>query len=219
MDEFDELAARLRAADPASSLPPADPQWVARIVEETMNNDQSAQSDSTMPDAGTTSPANAPSTAPSTGNRRWLPVLVAAAVAGIAAIGVLNLINGGSEPTPPAAAPSIELTVPDASLGKCAVPSVEFLQQADIAFEGTVTSIDGESVTLEVTKWYLGGDNAETVEVTGPSESMRQVLSGVEFEDGGRYLVTAIEGSVTMCGLSAPYSAEMAQMYAEAFAS
>ena len=35
----EELAARLRAADPASTLPPAAPEGVARLLEETMSHD------------------------------------------------------------------------------------------------------------------------------------------------------------------------------------
>ena len=35
----DELLARLRAVDPASSLPAADPDRVARLLEDTMDND------------------------------------------------------------------------------------------------------------------------------------------------------------------------------------
>ena len=35
----DELLARLRAADPAASLPPADPDRVARLLEDTMSHD------------------------------------------------------------------------------------------------------------------------------------------------------------------------------------
>ena len=36
----DELLARLRAADPAASLPPADPSRVARLLEDTMSHDR-----------------------------------------------------------------------------------------------------------------------------------------------------------------------------------
>ena len=43
----DELQVRLRAADPAASLPPADPSRVARLLEDTMSEDPSAESRAT----------------------------------------------------------------------------------------------------------------------------------------------------------------------------
>ena len=39
MSDDDELRARLRAADPASSLPPADPERVARLLEDVMSTE------------------------------------------------------------------------------------------------------------------------------------------------------------------------------------
>ena len=43
-DEHDELRARLRAADPASSLPRPDPDRVARLLEDTMSHPQTPES-------------------------------------------------------------------------------------------------------------------------------------------------------------------------------
>ena len=40
---------------------------------------------------------------------------------------------------------------------------------------------------------------------------------GIAFEEGKRYLVSAVDGQVATCGLSAPYSEEMAAAYDEAF--
>ncbi len=39
----------------------------------------------------------------------------------------------------------------------------------------------------------------------------------MHFEEGGRYLVSATDGRVTVCGFSAPYSAELAALYEQAF--
>ena len=46
---------------------------------------------------------------------------------------------------------------------------------------------------------------------------MHILLQAVSFEAGQRYLVTANGGFVTVCGFSAPYSADLAAMYAQAF--
>lgn len=148
------------------------------------------------------------------GSSRMRLVLVAALVVVIAAVGTWALTRG-DDGTPGAA--TLELSVPSAAAGKCAVPSAEFLRESEVAFDGNVSSIEGERVTLAVKRWYRGGESAK-VRVTGPSEQLRQVLSGVDFEVGQRYLVTAVDGQVTMCGLSAPWSAEMEALYQEAFA-
>ena len=74
----DDLDARLRAADPASSLPPADPARVARLLEDTMSNDVLAESRES-----------------GTHNRSPLTWLVAAAAAVIiAGVGVFAVVNG-----------------------------------------------------------------------------------------------------------------------------
>ncbi|MFC6345661.1 hypothetical protein ACFP8W_26985, partial [Nocardioides hankookensis] len=99
---------------------------------------------------------------------------------------------------------------------KCAVPSAELLAGADVAFDGVVTGIAGDQVTLEPSHWYAGLPT-DTVVVTAPSEQMQQVASGVEFRKGDRYLVSASSGTVSLCGFSAPYSDELAAIYGEAF--
>lgn len=144
----------------------------------------------------------------------WMVVALVAVVAVVLAV---LLTRGGDDGEAGSTAP-LKLSAPTAAAGKCAVPSADFLRAADVAFEGTVIGIKGEQVTLEVRRWFRGGDDVLTVQVTGPSEQLRQVLSGVDFQDGERYLVTAVGGTVTMCGLSAPYSPEMAALYEEAFA-
>ena len=96
------------------------------------------------------------------------------------------------------------------------VPNAEFLAGADVAFDGTVTGIVGDQVTLEPTRWYAG-DPTDTVVVTAPSEQMQQVASAVTFTTGGRYLVSATKGNVSLCGFSAAYSDDLAAIYAEAF--
>ena len=87
-DDDPELRDRLRAADPASSLPPADPTRVARLLEDTMNS-------STEDDVLTTE-----SRETGTHGRSPLTWLVAAAavvlIAGVALFGFLNHDSGGA---------------------------------------------------------------------------------------------------------------------------
>ena len=48
---------------------------------------------------------------------------------------------------------------------------------------------------------------------------MRALIQAVKFEDGKRYLVSATDGEVSICGLSAPWSQRLAGLYAQAFTS
>lgn len=209
----DELRARLRAADPASSLPPAAPDGVARLLEETMSNSILAESR----ESGTHS----------RGPLTWLVAAAAAVVlAGAGLFAVLNDGDDGQVPSadpPSASAPSAaeptvtELTAPEPSQGRCMVPTAEAMADNPVAFDGIVESIEGDLVTLVPTRWYAG-DATDLVTVEAPSDALRELLVAVEFQEGERYLVTASAGGeVMVCGFSAAYSQGLAATYAEAF--
>lgn len=206
----DELLARLRAADPASSLPPAAPDGVARLLEETMSNDVLTESRET----GT----------PGRGPLTWLVAAAAAVVIGGA--GLFAVLNDGGDDQLPSADPEptsatestvTELTAPSGESGRCMPPNARAMADNPVAFDGTVQSIDGDTVTLVPTQWYAG-DATDLVTVEAPPEGFEQLLVAVEFKDGGRYLVTATDGGdVMVCGFSAEYSEGLAAIYAEAF--
>jgi hypothetical protein len=217
----DALAARLRAADPASSVPPADPDRVARLLEDTMSNTGEDMDDTGHEDLLTESRETG------TRNRSPLTWLVAAAAAVIIlGAGIFAVVNGtgGDDSAPPVAGPEpsatvTALTAPDAAAyeARCMVPTAEVLSRAEVAFDGTVESISGGLVTLAPTHWYAGGPT-DLVTVEAPSEEIAKLLVAVEFEDGGRYLVAASDsGQVMVCGFSAPYTEGLAATYAEAF--
>jgi hypothetical protein len=202
----DDLLARLRAADPAASLPPADPQGLARLVEDVMSTELTTENRET-------------------GTRQRSPLtwaVAAAAVLVIAGAGFLGLRaltdNTGAPAGTDQATPSVtHLEVDaDAAAGKCMVPNADMLARADVAFDGTVTGVDGDLVTLAPTHWYAGGPTDE-VRVSAPTEQMQRVASAVSFEEGGRYLVSAVDGQVTLCGFSAAYDDDLAAVYQQAF--
>ena len=207
MTDDEPLRRRMRSADPAASLPPADPSRVARLLEGIMDD---------------TSTTSRPTRAVS---RRAVAVLAAAVAVVAGGVGLWSFL-GGEPASPPAAqaprspgAPEpavLELQAPTAAPARCARPTPDILRNADVAFDGVVTAMDGRRVTLRVSRWFRGGD-AETVEVTGPSAAVRGLLQAVGFQEDGRYLVTAVDGQVTLCGLSDAYSADLAAAYAEAF--
>jgi hypothetical protein len=207
----DELMARMRAADPAASLLPADPGRTARLLEDTMSHD-------------TESFLGTPAATQDTPVRRRSPLawlVAAAAVLVIAGVGVFAVVGGDDIPTVPTAAkdpaPSVmALSARPPTTAKCMVVSPEVLANQQVAFAGTVVAITEGLVTLDVTSWYRGGD-ADQVTVKAPPENLEALVSAADFQVGQRYLVSASDGFVSVCGLSAAYSDELAAMYSQAF--
>lgn len=194
----DQLEQRLRAADPMSATVPVDDARSERartLVERTM--------------AETLIPVDpSPSSRP-----RWL--LVAAAAAVVAVVGVGVAISGGDDgedPTP------LALTVPtEDMMAMCIEVTPDSLRDASqVAFEGTVTELDGQTATMAVDRWFAG-EEAEVVTVTGATENETALLGGVVLESGGQYLISAGDGEVRSCGLSGPVSPELEALYEAAF--
>jgi hypothetical protein len=75
-------------------------------------------------------------------------------------------------------------------------------------------------VTIDVDHWYKGG-SADQVQVAnyGGVDDAVALEGGVNFEVGKRYLVTASDGQVSMCGFTAEWNAEMEQAFQEAYGS
>ena len=200
MDE-QELQARLRAADPARGPGPAD-SWIDDLVGATMDMETSNERPR--------------------GRRPWL--LVAAAAAAVAAIGggVFALTNGDEDDggaKDPAAEPRKELALtlaPYDSMQMCIEFSPDVLEPMEVAFSGKVDEVEGTTVHLTPDRWYRGGDGANVIVLTAGDEEVL-LEGGITFEEGERYLVSAVDGQVATCGLSAPYSDEMAAAYDEAF--
>ncbi len=206
MNDDDLLRARLCDADPAASLPPADPDRVSRLLEDAMG-----------PDTPTESRASG------TRGRSPLTWLVAAAAVVLIALAAAFVLTGrGETPTaPPSAAPAphtLQLALPgEEAAGRCMVPTPAALGRADVAFDGEVASMDDGRVVLRPTLFYAGGP-ADQVEVDQASESMQALVLGVRFEEGQRYLVAASGGDVMVCGFSGAYDEQLARLYEEAFA-
>jgi len=201
MDE-QELEARMRAADPARGPAPAD-SWIDDLVEATMTTETSTEQRS--------------------GRRTW--VLVAAAAVAVAAIGggALALTAGdddgdsGRNTAQDQPRKELALTLPASDpMQMCIAFSPEALAPMQVAFSGEAYDVDGETVRLTPDHWYRGGDGADDVVLTaGKPEVLLE--GGIAFEEGQRYLVSAVDGEVATCGLSAPYTEEMAAAYDEAF--
>jgi len=222
----DALRERIRAADPAATVAPVSSEDRAALVARTTTDDRTIESrhDGTQARSRLT----------------WL-VAAAAVVLIAAGIGVAVLDRGGPDAssssssaatgtTGSAADPdasdgaaepasTTELTlVGGAPLGRCAPPSSAVVAQQDVAVDATVTAISEGQVTLAPTRFYTGQATDQVV-VQEVSDDLRALLDAVDFVDGQRYLVSATDGEVTLCGLSDAWSPALARVYEEAFPS
>lgn len=154
-----------------------------------------------------------PSPAP---KRTWVFAFAAAAVV-LAVAGAIAFL-GGPETPPVAEGPPLELNAPGNDvMASCIMFSPEELEKvAELAFAGTVTSVDGSSVTLTVDEWFRGGDAAEVV-LNAP-QGLEALIGAIPFTVGDEYLVTAQGGNVNYCGFSGPATAEYRAAFEEAFA-
>lgn len=189
----EDLRARLRRLDPARRIDVADHHIRERAMETVR-------------------------TEPTIENR---PRPVLAAVASVVTLAVVvggaalaardsGTAGGGDRAT------TLALTVPDGTVAaSCIAFDVAILRDMPVAFSGTVTEVAEGSVTLDVDHWYKGGD-ADVVTVKNPAGAS-VALDGVEFTDGGHFLVAAADGTVNGCGFSGPATAELEHAYDEAF--
>lgn len=208
-EEDPQLRALLGQADPARSLAPADPDGLAGLLLEIQEDSMSTDLE----------------TRPETAAGRRGPLTWVAAAAAVAVIGgggaFAAMSLGGDDPLPQAAPAGepvvVTLDAPTPVAAKCAVVTPELLAGAEIAFAGTVTSVEGDVVTLTPTETYAG-QTADEIEVVGLSQDLRPALEGMlDFQVGSTYLVSATGGQVSACGFSGPVSPQLEQIYDAAF--
>jgi len=150
-------------------------------------------------------------------NRR-LSTRVAAAIA-VAAVAIGGIAfattNRGADPGT-LAGPPLELSLGASdSLASCIMFDVAILADMPLAFEGTVTAVDGKVVTLAVDHWYTSGDAAE-VTLAAPA-GFEALIGGISFVEGSSYLITATDGSVNYCGYSDLATPELRAAFDQAF--
>jgi hypothetical protein len=91
-----------------------------------------------------------------------------------------------------------------------------FLAEMPIAFEGTATEVGDDRVTLEVDRWFKGGD-ADEVTLTAPA-GLEALIAGIDFQEGTSYLISATDGTVNYCGYSGEVTPELTAGFEAAFA-
>jgi hypothetical protein len=203
----DDLQARLRDADPALRTPSPDSVWIDTLAQSTME-----------------APMNVPE--PAAGTRRtWLLTAAAAVVVAALGFGGWTALQGDDNRGGQVAQEKTVMTLkaPAAQAGGPAAMCMRLepttVGQMQVAFDGTVASVDDDTVTLDVNKWYAGGDT-DQVALTQISQAEWVALEGgITLEAGQRYLVTAHDGVVNGCGFTAPWSQELQDIFDQGFAS
>lgn len=188
----DPLRARLRAVDPATALPPLPPDRRARLLEDAMTSTEPTSTVVPM-------------------RRRRTPWLIGGGIGiAAAAAGIVALTTGGTDIT--------RLTQPTSDpMAMCAQVTPEALATQALAFAGTVTGIDGTTVTLEVAERFRG-EIGDEVAVT-QQDATADDFSAVQYVQGTSYLIAATDGRVASCGQSGEAGPELLELYRSAFGS
>lgn len=190
----DEIHDRLRRLDPVMDAPvdPVTGPRAAALMEQIMQ---------TQPE-----PVNVTSTPPTPARRPRRALFAALGALGVAAVGAFAFVAmRGDDAEPTSVAFSLAASDP---LTQMCLPISDQQPSAEAsAFRGTVVDISADSVTLDVTKWYQNGDADQVVISTAGMPIA--ALDGVDFVQGGDYLITAGDGQVGVCGVSGPYSADL----------
>ena len=199
----DELRQRLARLDPMSSGVPTEP-TTSESSRELMEQIMSTSTDER--------------TERQAGPRRTWAIAVAAAAALVLAVAGGVALTGGEDTPPLAQAPPLQLDAGGESImASCIMFSTEELERvAEIAFEGTATSVEGDTVTLRVDTWYRGDEAVGEVALNAPL-GMEALIDGIPFETGNRYLITAQGGTVNYCGFSGEATEDLRASFEQAF--
>ena len=207
MDDTDdrdhELDALLRAIDPWPADRPVDPALAANAL--ALVEKEIEMSDTATP-------------APRPRRRRLLALAAARAV--VAVLGGMDAVRALDDGSTSAGAGR---ALGDA-FASCLAFSLDVLAQQPVACDGTVTSIDGDTVTFDVERWYRGGEGDTAVtRSSGLVAGAPELNGGVGFEEGGRYLVSGERSGEAIvpaiCGLTVEHDEGMAEDWARAFGS
>jgi hypothetical protein len=201
----DELRARLRARDPMPDSVPTEPasgHAARQLMEQIMQTETPR----------TVRPDGASATTPWW--RKPLPAVAALAVVATLAVGAVVALTSpqtGDEPT------VLALDGPGTQdpMAMCLQVTAENLAMFPVAFAGRAIAVDDGVATLEVTRWYRGGD-ADQVTIAAPP-AQPALIGGVDIEAGGDYLITADQNTVSSCYFSDVSTPELEALYAEAF--
>lgn len=197
----DELRQRLARLDPMHSGVPTEPttsESSRQLLEQVMSTPTKERQSQTTP------------------RRTWTIAVAAVAALVLAVAGGIGLSTDEGTPSIRDEAPiALDAGGEDITASCIAFSAEELERVAEIAFAGTVTKVDGNTVTISVDTWFRGGD-ASTVVLNAP-QGMEALIGGIPFAVGGEYLISAQDGTVNYCGFSGESTPELRAGFEEAF--
>ncbi len=153
----------------------------------------------------------APAPSPARHRRPLMLAISGLALTGVAALGFV-ILRGDDAQAPTTIA--LAFAPPSPAGARCMQLDASVTQpDGTVAFRGTVASIAGNVVTLDVTKWYANGTADQVVVTTGTADGTVDPELSASFEQDGDYLVSAVDGQVMGCGMTSQYSAELEALY------
>ncbi len=148
--------------------------------------------------------------------RHVLWLIGASVVAVIAIVAVVLASNGDDGGDASLLEPDLQLSLAGSdSLASCLPLEAEIMADMEMAFAATAVAVDGQVITLDVDRWYKGGD-AEVVALVA-EHTEASLIAAFPFEVGQEYLVTAANGTVNFCGYSGPATPELRAVFDQAF--
>lgn len=144
-----------------------------------------------------------------TRNRFILAVAAAVAVT-VLGFGLAGGLGFGDDP-----APLVLSADGSDALASCLPFDVEILKDMSPAFGGVVIELTDSVATIEVDRWFTGGD-AEIVEINY-TPGFEALIGTPSLEVGQRYLITATDGVVNGCGYSGVATPEYEAAFEQAF--
>lgn len=205
----DDDLERLRRADPvaSSSLPSAHGRRARALFEEI-----------TMRDAITTTQSTERSDAPR--RRPTTPWIAGAAAAVALVVGLAVAAAVGRDDQPDRSDVAGAPITPGGSAGASCVELYDAttLAHRELAFDGTVTAVDGDLVTFTVNRAFRGVEGTSvTLEGAAALSGLSSAGPGPALEVGARLLVAGDGGFAWSCGFTQPYDEAVADQWASTF--
>lgn len=156
---------------------------------------------------------------PSQQSRRnlWTWLVVGVVVVAIGTGVLVALTRTGSNPPADPDQPQVVITLNSTGepAGRCMLPTPEDLADKPLAFAGTVSAVDDSTATITVSKLYAGGP-ADVVRVRFLAPGL-VTDQAIDFAPGEQVLVAAVGSRVAACGYSGQATADLQQLYDQAF--
>jgi hypothetical protein len=185
MSEFDERG-RLRGADPVDprAIPSADDPGPRALRERIVMSETDV-------------------------TRRRVPMIAAAATAVVLVAGGTVFATRGGAPAPVPIEPGP--IAPGISAMCVELYSLETLAAREFAFDGTVTEVNGDAISFDVTEWFHGGEgDAVSLEGALTLSGLSTAGDAVPIEPGTRLLVAGDDTFLWGCDFTQPYDASVA---------